>query len=559
MKIRILIGSLLVVFPLLSTYSQTGRISGFVYDSTTREGLPYANIYIPYSGKGTATNAEGVFTLLASGDTCTLIISYVGYRTETIAVTLTANPTVHIGLTPVAILFPEVIVVAGEDPAIGLIRKAIAAKRELRASFHSLRYNAYEKESLAETDAVLFVKESFVQGFYQRDSLEKTFVRSAHRTENLERVKSNMTPPIITVSYLDFFQEVMMVANNEVVLPLADNTFDVYDFKLRTVRGGDHEPLVYDIEVIPLSELQPLFRGIIQLDGTSYQLTGVQLTGNKSIRYQYLDELSVVIDQRSVKNGEYWLPRFTEITVNFHVNVSGLLSLEPMSHKRSMTVDSYEINAALSDSVRRAKRSVYGGYTMDISNPVQLPKRRNARRSAPVTEQNLFEPSTAPIEMTQAEIDSLRPLPLTLNERTALATLDSLMHVDKLIKPKGVLADMVDKAPPSPPSLLRRSFDTFLQHVDVGVSRIEGLRLDAHTDLSLHGLGITATPKLSYATGLTKLAWSLSAGINIVESSTQLAFHVFDDVIPWSEQAPYLRIVNSVAAVLGIEDIHNYM
>lgn len=66
----------------------TGQtISGFVSDSKSGERLLYAGIYLANTAKGTSTNGYGFFSItpgLPQGDPVVLVITYVGYLSDTL-------------------------------------------------------------------------------------------------------------------------------------------------------------------------------------------------------------------------------------------------------------------------------------------------------------------------------------------------------------------------------------------------------------------------------------------------------------------------------------------
>jgi hypothetical protein len=58
-------------------------LSGIIQDGSTGESLPFANIQVKKSSQGANSNADGYFTLLkVPTDTSTLIISYLGFKTQ---------------------------------------------------------------------------------------------------------------------------------------------------------------------------------------------------------------------------------------------------------------------------------------------------------------------------------------------------------------------------------------------------------------------------------------------------------------------------------------------
>ncbi|MCX7797658.1 MAG: TonB-dependent receptor [Melioribacter sp.] len=98
-------------------YSQNSfaSLSGFVYDSSTGEGLIGANVYLKGVNLGASTNLSGYYVIphIRPGK-YELIVSYVGYKTFNQEITLRENENrrLDIKLVPTAILSEEVVVSA---------------------------------------------------------------------------------------------------------------------------------------------------------------------------------------------------------------------------------------------------------------------------------------------------------------------------------------------------------------------------------------------------------------------------------------------------------------
>ena len=70
--------------PVKTNYKITGRI----VDAHSGESLPYVNVAVKNSTIGASSNVDGYFTLLdVPSDTCTLVTSYIGYKSEEIYLT----------------------------------------------------------------------------------------------------------------------------------------------------------------------------------------------------------------------------------------------------------------------------------------------------------------------------------------------------------------------------------------------------------------------------------------------------------------------------------------
>ncbi len=76
---------LLFLFSFCLIFSQQEKISGFIYDYESRKPLPNANVLLSLSKTGTSSNFNGQFTLQISNEDDSLVVSYLGYKTEKIA------------------------------------------------------------------------------------------------------------------------------------------------------------------------------------------------------------------------------------------------------------------------------------------------------------------------------------------------------------------------------------------------------------------------------------------------------------------------------------------
>ena len=80
-------------------YSQRVTINGYVADSESGERLIGATLLDTVSGYGTVTNNSGFYTLTLPRGNAALRVSYVGYRTEFIAASLTSDTLINVSLT----------------------------------------------------------------------------------------------------------------------------------------------------------------------------------------------------------------------------------------------------------------------------------------------------------------------------------------------------------------------------------------------------------------------------------------------------------------------------
>ncbi|RED45382.1 iron complex outermembrane receptor protein [Winogradskyella eximia] len=102
---------LFIVFSILclNTYAQN-KIKGKVLDKTTQTAIPYATIYLPELETGTTTNDKGEFSLELSKGTYKIVISYIGFQTQSLSITVPSKETLTFLLSESAMEMEEVII-----------------------------------------------------------------------------------------------------------------------------------------------------------------------------------------------------------------------------------------------------------------------------------------------------------------------------------------------------------------------------------------------------------------------------------------------------------------
>ncbi|MFI1772134.1 TonB-dependent receptor [Thalassobellus citreus] len=102
--------NILLLLAVSSIYAQN-NLQGIVTDKNTNEPIIFANIYLPQLEKGATTNEKGAYTIsnIPNG-TYKIIISFIGYKTQSINVTLPNSEKLTISLEPSAIEMESVII-----------------------------------------------------------------------------------------------------------------------------------------------------------------------------------------------------------------------------------------------------------------------------------------------------------------------------------------------------------------------------------------------------------------------------------------------------------------
>ena len=107
MKRILLLPAFLLLFVTAYSQSVTGTVK-----SSTKEAIPYASIVVLNSNIGTTTDQDGNFSLILPNGNHTIVVSFVGYATQTQTVQIEKgnSATINFTLTEQSNQLDEVVV-----------------------------------------------------------------------------------------------------------------------------------------------------------------------------------------------------------------------------------------------------------------------------------------------------------------------------------------------------------------------------------------------------------------------------------------------------------------
>ena len=519
--------------------AQNWKVKGTVVDSATKEPLPYASILLGGTNAGAVSNHDGEFTFKLGKGVYRLITRYVGYRTDTVKIFVPANKSLAIQLVKQPVLLPEVLVTE-EDPAYRIIREAIKRKRINKKGLNNYEYHSYLKNVVKSQGEIALVQEMIIKGFKQKDEKAKEFILETHRTVNQKKLPNLNLAEDLTDKHLpDFSEDTLKLLMNTVYLPIADNAFDYYDYKLLNIIQTTGAP-IYEIKVIPRSSIQPLLEGTIDIEGENYSIVKVDLKASKGVRFPYVHNLKISFNQSLAKYDGYRLPYYFEMNASLSFSFGGLIGIAPFSLHEVNSITEYKINQSLPDSVKNAVKSKYGGYVADTS-----------------------EKKTPPIEISAEEMKTLRPVPLTASETKAFATIDTTMTLEKSFKITGALAGFVPKNPnggkESDKSTFGEISNFVLNYIYIDNNRVGNISFGARYKSGLLGDKFYTDNFAAYSSGMKKGIGAFSVGYRVPKFFLNgIDFELYNKIREWQQFNPYSRLVNSATILLGYEDYYNF-
>lgn len=398
---------LLLTFVSLSVHAQI-KITGIVADAETGERLPAAHVIIEGTYTGTIANEDGEFSLIVKSFPATIVVRYIGFETQKIAIEEEQTEPLDF-LLKESVAEMEQLVVTTEDPAIAIMKEVIARKKIWRAQLSTYKAEAYSRQQLRNDTTIVSVSESVSEVFWDKKRGPREVLKSKRQTANIAGADN-----FAGVSYLpNFYDDELDVAGFDVVGVTDERALKYYTFKLVEFTSID-DKIVFEISVEPKRKLQPLFEGTIFVLDEEFALLSVKLKPNNVIVFPPpVQDFNLYYEQQfSNFGGDYWLPVDVRIEGLIEVGVVGL-RFPPIGFYQVSKINNYQVNIDLPDTL-------YKNYS-------------------------LFSIDSTTIERTDSIFtNTVDPVPLSTKEEEAYKTLDSTATLEKAFKPKGFFTRFID-------------------------------------------------------------------------------------------------------------------
>jgi hypothetical protein len=378
-------------------------IRGRTMDAATGETLPAATIQIEGTTRGTVSNAEGAFEIMADSLPVTLVVRYLGYRSRSVSL-LPGDPlTLDIGLEPSTMDLPE-LVITGEDPALSIMERVIARKQLWRPGLREFKATAYTRLTFGSDTSIVMITESVNDVYWDRDAGYREILKSQEKTSNM----GDDVIPLGVNSLPNFYDDNIDLLNYSMVGVTHPDALDYYHFKLLDYERID-DRIIYKIGVSPRRRMQPTFEGVVYVLDEEFAILDMRLKPGEMITFPPpIQEVSFTYSQQYSNYGtSFWLPVDSRIEGTVRIGLPGL-RFPDIRVNQLARVSEYEINMGIPREVLALKETV----TID----------------------------SASVSSGRALGDLIDRVPLTRAEAVAYEELDSTYTLEKAFQPKGFLA-----------------------------------------------------------------------------------------------------------------------
>ncbi|HED08436.1 MAG TPA: carboxypeptidase-like regulatory domain-containing protein, partial [Ignavibacteria bacterium] len=354
----------IVLFFSVNMFAQKHSVTGRVLDKQTGKPLGYANIKIDGTMMGGASNINGSYNLKLDKGNYVLIASYLGYNSDTLKINLNNNITgLDFTLIKSIVTLPEITVVPGEDPAIGIIRKAIKEKQKRKKQINSLIFESYTKGIIRTPDPLNFnrgrtglglgmgdssklpitgIIENQSIGYFKKPDDYKEIIIARKQTANIPSTFNLLTGGR---AIKNFNNERINILNYPIPGPLADDALSYYDYYLVNLSSINNQS-VFEIKLKPLDSINPGFTGKLYIIDKTFDLVKIDFQLNDAAnRGGILDTINFY-QQLLPFDDSLYLP--VDFRVIAEINYLGLARF---GFEMNTILYNYKINTKINDNI----------------------------------------------------------------------------------------------------------------------------------------------------------------------------------------------------------------
>lgn len=355
---------ILLVFGFIRAYAQQFTVSGRIIDESTKEGIMFSNILVKNSNLGTGANKEGYYNLKLSSGKYKIIVSSIGYISDTLEILVNENLTnINFELIPSPVTLGEIIVMPGENPANEIIRNAIKIKKQREKKIVTYRFNAYTKAivrsssdvTASDNTVVLGVDmkdtsqlkingilENQSEGYYKQPDKYKEIVLARKQTANFPSTVNILTGGRMIQN---FYSDDVKFFGSKIKSPLSDDALSYYYFQIEDTLSIDNQN-IFQIQMTPDNPIDPGFVGKIFISGNDFNLVKVDLQLNRAANFGGLLDTVKIIQNFFSYSDSIYMP------VDYHLDVTAnLLGIVKIGFEFNSILYDYNINVPLKDDI----------------------------------------------------------------------------------------------------------------------------------------------------------------------------------------------------------------
>ena len=321
----------------ICTFAQNSRsIEGVLVDEKG-ETIPFANVYIQGSTKGTTTNMEGVFLLKTpDNEQLEIVFQYIGYTKKILPITFWNDKT-----QPIITLTKEnfelstfTVTANGKDPAYAIIKQAQKKRKKYLKQLNAYSGKVYMKGGLYLNEmpesvpllisaddmpdstelGLIGLTESVANFYFEQPNNYKEEMLASKISGFSNGYSWNRVNQVI----YNFYENMIKIpglSDREFLSPIGATAMATYDFKLEGT-FIENEHTINKILVTPKRQADLAFDGYIYITEDLWNIYAIDLRVQKPTPLKLADTVRFKQSYAPINN-DIWLPRSLEMEVAF--------------------------------------------------------------------------------------------------------------------------------------------------------------------------------------------------------------------------------------------------
>lgn len=354
---------LLLVFMSMTFCAQTYTISGKVFDSESKEPLPFVPVLIKGTTVGGTTDFDGNYSITTSKLGDSIVATYVSYKKLTRAIKRGESQVVNMPMVLEGVNLLEVVVKAGENPAHRIIRNVIANKEfNNKRKLDAYQYETYNKvefdlnripkemrerklfkpikfvfdnvdslNSGEKPSLPIFITEAISEVYFRSNPTLKKEVIKANKITGIENTS-------VTSVMGDMYQNInvydnhILVFNKDFVSPISDNGFFYYKYYLEdSLFIGSTR--CYQIRFKSKRPQELCFSGNMWISDTTWAVKRLEMSIPKDANINFINAANIV--QEFTQIDSTWMLSKDRLVIDFAMNKNqvGIYGRKTTSYK----------------------------------------------------------------------------------------------------------------------------------------------------------------------------------------------------------------------------------
>jgi hypothetical protein len=333
-----------------AVFAQTTIVEGFIQEENTGDPIIFAHIFFKGTGVGTRSDTTGHFKI-SIGHTVkkidSLVVTYLAYHTQTIAITPGVQQQVAIKMRPQFTQLQEITVSYDNNPAFPILDQVIRQKEnnnpDNKESFFCEEYAKirFDLNHLTEklkknvllrpfdwiwenadttSDGVPYLPvllvEKQIDHYYQRSPSDKRDIIKAVNTTGLEgpKIMQFVNDLYITPNIYDNF---VIILEKSFPSPIHDNYKNHYDYYLQDSTMIDGRK-TYTISFYPKFKRQLAFTGDMKIDAETHAIRQFDVRFDIYANVNFVRSYWVSQRYQNIE-GTHWMPEQSHVLGDFTV------------------------------------------------------------------------------------------------------------------------------------------------------------------------------------------------------------------------------------------------